>query len=80
MIAAIVAALGLPFYLGLVHLPISKLVAYCAVAGSAMAIGQHADTPKEQRGGLELLLCEFQLWVALIFLAGGISYAIALIF
>lgn len=80
LLTAVAAVLGIPFYLGLVHVPIAQMFVYSGVASTAMAAGQLADTPKDERGGAQAFLSELGLWFALIFLFGGISYLVALIF
>lgn len=80
LFAAVAAALGLPFYLGLVHVPITQLALYSGVASTAMATGQFVDTPVDQRGGLPVFLYEVALWFGLVAVGGGLSYLVALIF
>lgn len=80
LLAAAAAALGIPFYLGLVHMPLAQMFVYSGVASTAMATGQFVDTPKQERGGLAEYFSELGLWFALIILIGGISYLTALIF
>ena len=80
LVAALAAVLGIPFYLGLIHMPIAQMFVYTGVASTAMATGQFVDTPKDERGDAHLFLGELGLWFALIFLFGGLSYLIALIF
>jgi hypothetical protein len=80
LVAAVAAVLGIPFYMGLVHLSLSHMFVYSGIAGTAMAAGQYADTPKDERGGLQLFVGELGLWFALILFAGGVSYLVAWIF
>ena len=80
LLAAAAAVLGIPFYLGFVHMPIAHMFVYSGVASTAMATGQFVDTPRNERGGLQAFLGELGLWFALIILLGGLSYLIALIF
>ena len=80
LFTALAAVLGLPFYLGLIHLPVGHLVLYSGVASSAMATGQYIDTPSDIRGGVQSFLGELSLWFALIVLLGGFAYLVALIF
>lgn len=80
LLTAAAAVLGIPFYLGLIHLPLTQLFAYAGVASTAMAAGQYLDTPNEERGGTQLLLSELGLWFGLIFVCGGLAYVAALIF
>lgn len=72
--------LGIPFYLGLVHMPIAQMFVYSGVASTAMAAGQFVDTPKDERGGPRLFLSELGLWFVLIFLFGCLAYLVAFIF
>lgn len=80
LFVAFAAVIGLPFYLGLVHMPLTQVFAYSGVASTAMAMGQFADSSKDRRGGIQAFLSELSLWFALVFLGGGIAYATALIF
>lgn len=80
LIAAAAAVLGIPFYLGLIHMPLAQMFVYSGVASTAMATGQFVDTPKEERGSAQLFLGELGLWFAIVVLFGGLSYLVALIF
>jgi hypothetical protein len=80
LFTALAAVFGIPFYLGLIHLPVGQLVLYSGVASSAMATGQYIDTPSAIRGGVQTFLGEWGLWFGLIALLGGFAYLIALIF
>lgn len=80
LVTAVAAVLGIPFYLGLVHMPLAQVFAYSSVASAAMATGQFVDTPQDERGGAQLFLGELGLWFVAIVLFGGASYMIALIF
>ena len=80
LVTALLAVLGFPFYLGLVHLPVAQLAIYSGVASTAMATGQYADTPSNQRGGMGVFLTECGLWFLLVAAGGGLAYLIALIF
>ena len=80
LLTAVAAVLGIPFYLGLIHLPLVQLFAYSGVASTAMATGQFVDAPREERGGIHAFLSELGLWFALIFLCGGLAYLAALVF
>lgn len=80
LVAALAAVLGIPFYMGLVHVPLAQMFVYTGVASTAMATGQFVDTPKEERGDAHLFLGELGLWFAAIVLFGGISYLVALMF
>ena len=80
LVTAVAAVLGIPFYMGLIHLSLAHMFVYSGVASTAMAAGQYADTPDDERGGLQLFVGEIGLWFALIFLAGGISYLVAWLF
>jgi len=80
LLTALAAVLGIPFYLGLVHLSLAHMFVYSGVASTAMAAGQYVDTPREERGGAQLFVGELGLWFALILLVGGLSYLIAWLF
>jgi hypothetical protein len=80
LLTAAAAVVGIPFYLGLIHLPLAHLFVYSGVASTAMAAGQYADAPKEERGGAQLFVTELGLWFALIVVCGGLAYLAALIF
>lgn len=80
LLAALAAVFGIPFYMGLIHVPLAQMFVYSGVASTAMATGQYVDTPKNERGDAHLFLGELGLWLAAIVLFGGISYLIALIF
>lgn len=80
LFTAAAAALGIPFYLGLIHLPVAQLLVYSGIAGTAMAAGQYVDTPTDERGGTQSFLLELGLWFALIMICGGLAYLVALIF
>ena len=80
LLTAVAAAVGFPFYLGLIHLPVAQLLVYSGVASTAMATGQYVDTSRHERGGARLFLSELGLWFALILLSGGLAYLAALIF
>jgi hypothetical protein len=80
LVTAAAAVLGIPFYFGLIHLPLAQLFIYSGVASTAMAAGQYVDGPKEERGGRQIFLSELGLWFALIFVCGGMAYLAALIF
>jgi len=80
LVTALAAVLGIPFYMGLIHVPLAQMFVYSGVASTAMATGQFVDTPREERGGAQLFLGELGLWFAAIVLFGGMSYIIALIF
>lgn len=80
LVAALAAVLGIPFYMGLIHVPLAQMFVYTGVASTAMATGQFIDTPKEARGDAHLFLGELGLWFAAIVLFGGMAYLIALIF
>lgn len=80
LLTALAAVFGFPFYLGLIHLPVSQLFLYSGVASSAMATGQYMDAPTDSRGGMQAFLGEWSLWFGLIILLGGFAYLIALIF
>lgn len=80
LVTAVAAVLGIPFYMGLVHLSLAHMFVYSGVASTAIAAGQYADTPKDERGGLQLFVGEMGLWFALIILVGGIAYFIAWLF
>ena len=80
LLTAILAAIGFPFYLGLIHLPVAQLALYSGVASTAMATGQYVDSPAELRGGMKVYFSELGLWLALIAVTGGLAYTVALIF
>ena len=80
LFTAAAAALGIPFYLGLIHLPLAQLLVYSGVASTAMAAGQYVETPTDERGGTQSFLLELGLWLALIMLCGGLAYLVALVF
>ena len=78
--AAITAAVGIPFYLGLVHTPIVQLALYSGVAGTAMAAGDFAENPGVQRAGLRLFFADVMVWATVVGLLGSLAYVLALIF
>jgi hypothetical protein len=80
LLTALAAVLALPFYMGLVHVPLAQMFVYSGVASTAMAAGQFVDTPREERGDAHVFVAELGLWFAAIVLFGGLSYLIALIF
>ncbi len=79
LVTATAAAIGLPFYLGLVHTPVSQALYISGVAGAAMATGEYAMSPIKG-DGLKLFLAEVAIWALAVGLIGAIAYLIALIF
>jgi hypothetical protein len=80
LVTAVAAAVALPFYLGLIHLPPPQLFLYSGVAGAAMATGEYAESPRLQRGGWRLFIANTAVWSVAIGFFGGAAYLMALIF
>jgi hypothetical protein len=80
LLAAIAAAIVIPFYMGFIHLGLPQLLLYSGGAGAAMAAGEWIETPSEVRSGLPAFMYEWLLWAAIVGLVGGIVYLFALIF
>ena len=80
LVTAVAAALGIPFYLGLIHTPVSHLALYSGIAGTAMATGEFAETTQLHRAGLRLFFMDAAVWAFVIALLGGLTYLVALIF
>lgn len=80
LVAAATAAIAIPFYLGLIHLPAPQLVVYSGVAGAAMATGEYVESQPVQRGGWRLFMVNAAVWFVAIGLFGGCAYLVALIF
>jgi hypothetical protein len=80
LVTAIAATLGIPFYLGVIHLPAPQLVLYGGVASAAMATGEFAEYSHLARGGLPVFLMDASIWFGVIALFGGIAYLLALVF
>lgn len=70
----------MPFYLGLIHLPIKQFALYSGCAGAAMAIEQYCGEPSNRGAGLKLFTLEAALWTAIVLIFGSVAYALALIF
>lgn len=80
LLTAATAAVAIPFYLGLIHLPAPQLVVYSGVAGTAMATGEFVESTHLQRGGWRLFIADAAAWSAVIAFLGGLTYLLALIF
>lgn len=80
LVTAATAAIGIPFYLGLIHFGAPQLVLYSGVAGTAMATGEFVESSQLQRGGWRLFVADAAVWSVVIVLLGGLAYILALIF
>ncbi len=74
------AALVIPFYLGIIHMPVPQLLLYSGAASAAMTTGEFAETPSRRAGGTRVFVMDMLIWFGLIAAAGGVAYGIALIF
>lgn len=79
-LAAFAAVLAIPFYFGIVHLPVPQLLLYSGAASAAMTTGEFMETPERRKGGARIFLLDTALWFTLIASVGGAMYLIALIF
>jgi hypothetical protein len=80
LVTATAAAVGLPFYLGFVHVAVPQLMLYSGVAGAAMATGEFAEQAHLQQCGFRLFLANAAIWATVIALLGGAAYLFALLF
>lgn len=79
-VAVFAAALAIPFYLGIIHLPVSQLLLYSGAASAAMTTGEFIEAPERRKGGARIFILDSALWFAMIASIGGAAYLIALIF
>jgi len=70
------ALLVLPAYMGLIHVSPAGAVAYAAVGGVAMTIGEQLQFGLRR---LSVALADVLLWGAAFLAAGGTAYVLALI-
>ena len=80
LVTATAAAIGLPFYLGLVHAPVTQFFLYSGIAGTAMATGEYAMSPEMRGDGLRVFVADVAVWAVVVGALGGLAYVIALIF
>jgi hypothetical protein len=80
LVTAFAAAIGIPFYLGIMHTPVPQLALYSGVAGAAMATGELVEDPRFRRQGLRLFVADVVVWATVVGFTGGLAYLIALIF
>lgn len=80
LITALAAAIGLPFYLGIMHAPFPQLALYSGVAGAAMATGELVENPRFRQQGARLFAADAAVWAAVVAFFGGLAYLVALIF
>jgi len=80
LVTATAAAIGLPFYLGLVHTPVAQFFLYSGVAGTAMATGEYAMSPEYRDDGLRVFVADVAVWAVVVGALGAVSYLIALVF
>lgn len=79
-VAVFTAALAIPFYLGIVHLPVPQLLLYSGAASAAMTTGEFIEAPERRKGGARIFFLDTAVWFALIASVGGLAYLIALFF
>ena len=80
LVTALTAAIGIPFYLGIVHAPMLHLAVYSGVAGAAMATGEFAEDPRFRRQGFRLFMADVGVWATVVGFFGAVAYLLALIF
>ena len=79
-VAVFTAALAIPFYLGIVHLPVQQLLLYSGAASAAMTTGEFIEAPERRSGGARIFMLDTVVWFGLIASVGGAAYLIALVF
>ena len=72
--------LAIPFYFGVIHLPVRQLFIYSFVSGFALTAGLHLERLPEERPTANLLMASFGSLTVLTALIGGTAYLIALAF
>ena len=80
LVTALTAAIGIPFYLGIVHAPMLHLAVYSAVAGAAMATGEFVEDHRFRSQGLRLFLTDVGVWATVVGIFGALAYLFALMF
>lgn len=78
---AFAGMVGIPFYFGVIHLPIVQLLVYSPFAGAAMTAGTHLDSLQGELGkSIGAIMAGVGFWTILTLMIGATSYLVALVF
>ena len=75
----LVAAVLLPFYIGVMHMSLLELFAYAGVAGAGLTAGDHLQFPRVRDFAPADLMMDFALWAQAVLGLGLVAYLLALL-